>query len=100
MEEIMSDNKDTLFAFILGGLMGALFGILYAPKSGKETRRNIKNLGEEIANTISELSEDVVGNSHKIFEESKEEALSDKDKIDEVFENGKKVFVGKYGSKN
>ncbi|MDR0956477.1 MAG: YtxH domain-containing protein [Endomicrobium sp.] len=97
----MSDNRDIFFTFILGGLIGAVFGILYAPKSGKETRRNIKNLGEEIVNTISELNEDVVGSNRKIFEERKEEVLEEnKNKIDKVFETGKQVFVEKYSGKN
>ncbi|BAG13632.1 MAG: hypothetical protein Ta2C_08570 [Candidatus Endomicrobiellum trichonymphae] len=54
----MSDNRDTLLAFVLGGLIGATLGILYAPKSGRETRSNIKKFGEEIVDTVSNLSDD------------------------------------------
>ncbi len=54
----MSDNRDTFLAFVLGSLIGAALGVLYAPKSGRETRSNIKKLGEEIADTVSNLSSD------------------------------------------
>ncbi|MGA9109083.1 MAG: YtxH domain-containing protein [Smithella sp.] len=38
----MSDNHGNLLAgFIIGGLIGITFGILFAPKSGKEMREDI-----------------------------------------------------------
>ncbi|MDR3307185.1 MAG: YtxH domain-containing protein [Endomicrobium sp.] len=82
-----NNNKDTLFAFILGGLIGAALGILYAPKSGKETRRDIKRFSEDVADTVKDLGEDLTEKGRKIYEEGK-------DKINEVFEAGKKAFEG------
>ncbi|MDR1926107.1 MAG: YtxH domain-containing protein [Endomicrobium sp.] len=79
----MSSSKDTLWTFILGGLVGAAIGVLYAPKSGKETRRSLKKFSEEIIDTVSDLSD----NEHKIYEDK-----SGKDKIGKVFEAGKKAF--------
>ena len=32
---------DCIKGFIVGGLIGAVLGILYAPKPGAETRKNI-----------------------------------------------------------
>ncbi|MDR3195446.1 MAG: YtxH domain-containing protein [Endomicrobium sp.] len=83
----MSDNKDTLFAFILGGLIGAALGVLYAPKSGKETRRDMKRFSEDVADTVKDLGEDLTEKGRKVYEEGK-------DKINEVFEAGKKAFEG------
>jgi gas vesicle protein len=81
--EKMSDNKkNALWAFILGGLVGTVIGVLYAPKSGKETRQNIKKLGEEITDTVSDLSEDFAEAGRKVYEEGKERILSEKDKIE------------------
>ncbi len=40
--------KDCLKGLVVGGLIGAALGILYAPKRGEETR-------EEIAKSIQEL---------------------------------------------
>jgi gas vesicle protein len=89
----MSDNKkNTLWAFILGGLIGAIVGVLYAPKSGKETRQNIKKLGEEIADTVSDLTEDFTETGRKVYGEGKERVLSEKDKIGKAFEAAEKGF--------
>lgn len=43
-------NKTGFFAFLLGGMIGATIGLLYAPKSGEETRQLIKGESEEIVN--------------------------------------------------
>lgn len=88
----MSDNKDTLLAFILGGLLGTFLGVLYAPRSGKETRNNIKKLGEEIVDKVNDLGNDFKETSHKFYEESRNKIYSGKDKINEAFEDGKKIF--------
>ncbi|OEG69291.1 hypothetical protein ATZ36_00685 [Candidatus Endomicrobiellum trichonymphae] len=67
----MSDNKDMLLAFVLGGLIGAALGVLYAPKSGRETRSNIKKFGEEIVDTVSNLSDDFKENESQFYKKSK-----------------------------
>ncbi|MCL2334844.1 MAG: YtxH domain-containing protein [Endomicrobia bacterium] len=89
----MCDNKkDTLLAFILGGVIGAAIGILYAPRSGKETRHHLKKMGEEFADTVSDLSEDIKDAGRKVYADGREKILSGKDKINEAFEAGKKAF--------
>jgi gas vesicle protein len=42
------------FRFLKGALVGVIAGILMAPKSGKETRGEIKRYYEEISDRISE----------------------------------------------
>ena len=39
---------DCVRGLIIGGLIGAALGILYAPKSGKETREEISHSAEEL----------------------------------------------------
>lgn len=65
------DSKDTLIAFLLGATVGVAVGLLYAPKSGKETRAQLKRLGEDFA------------------EKGKEFVKDGKAKISEVIEKGK-----------
>jgi gas vesicle protein len=81
----MSEDKDTLYAFILGGLIGVALGVLYAPKSGKETRQDIKRFSEGVADKVKDLGEDFSEKGRKAYEEGK-------GKINEVFEAGKKAF--------
>jgi gas vesicle protein len=40
------NNSDLLLGLLIGGLMGAAFGILFAPKSGKEMREDIFRTGK------------------------------------------------------
>ncbi|MDR1952476.1 MAG: YtxH domain-containing protein [Elusimicrobiota bacterium] len=88
----MSDRHNTLLAFLIGGVIGAAVGLLYAPKAGKETREDLKRLGENLSDNIVDLAEDAKEKGHKIYKSGKEKFLSGKDKLNEVFEEGKKVF--------
>ena len=45
----MSENRggEIIVAFVLGGLIGAALGILFAPKAGKETREQLNTWMDE-----------------------------------------------------
>ncbi|MDI6641918.1 MAG: YtxH domain-containing protein [Elusimicrobiota bacterium] len=57
------NSGETILAFLLGGIIGACLGILFAPNSGKETRRKLKvlleDLGEKAEDWIEEGKEKV-----------------------------------------
>lgn len=44
----MSDRGSGFGAFLVGGLIGAAIGLLYAPRSGRETRQILVGEGEEM----------------------------------------------------
>ncbi|MDR1523343.1 MAG: YtxH domain-containing protein [Endomicrobium sp.] len=88
----MSDNKGTFLAFILGGIIGVAVGVLYAPKSGKETRKSIRRLSEDIVDNVNDLGEDIAKAGKRIYEEGREKVLSGRDKVSEAFDVGKKAF--------
>jgi len=74
----MSGTK-FLAGFIVGGAIGALAGILLAPKSGAETRSMIadsaKDLAKRADETVKEIQEkadDVVSDMQRKGEEIKE----------------------------
>jgi gas vesicle protein len=63
----MSDNNRTgeiLTAFLIGGLVGAILGILFAPAAGKVTR-------ERLSEWIDEKKEDAKEALKKLEEEIK-----------------------------
>lgn len=75
--------------FIVGGAIGAVAGILLAPKSGKETREFLANSAQdmvkradETANRIKSKADDAVSELQKKGEEikSKLQNLIDKQK--------------------
>lgn len=68
-------------AFLLGGLIGAFVALLYAPKSGSETRKDISKAARRIKRNTVDLVEDTI--------ESVEDFVGDvKDKASEIIERG------------
>jgi gas vesicle protein len=63
----MSENKggEIIGAFIVGGLIGAALGILFAPAAGKETR-------EKLGDWMDESKEKAKEKLEKLQEEIKE----------------------------
>ncbi len=56
----MSDNKpvcSTLTAFAIGAAVGAGIALLYAPRSGKETRDMLAKKGHDLADGAKHLVE-------------------------------------------
>ena len=57
----MSDNNGSssvLMAFVLGAAAGAAIALLYAPASGEETRRRIKDKAREGRETAEQVARD------------------------------------------
>lgn len=68
-----------LGAFILGGLMGAILGILFAPRSGKETREIISERAEEYWGEGVEMYNTGVEKGKGYYEKGKETASATAD---------------------
>ena len=78
------NNSDLLVGLFIGGLIGTALGILYAPKSGKETREDISGK----ANELLVKAKDAVEKSKTAYEEAvkllKGLEISAKEKMEEV----------------
>ncbi|MGV8059647.1 MAG: YtxH domain-containing protein [Smithellaceae bacterium] len=81
-------NGDLLKGLVIGGLIGAALGILYAPKSGKETREDIARKTEDLLEKAKEEYEKAVAKSKLAYESAmkrlQELELSAKGKVEEV----------------
>ena len=53
-EENLKTAKNVAVGTAIGTFIGAITGILFAPKSGKETREDIANKTKEVAGNIKE----------------------------------------------
>ena len=47
-----SSASSVILAFLLGGLTGAAVALLYAPRSGKETRRMVRERADRLLNDL------------------------------------------------
>lgn len=90
----MAENNsgDVILAFLLGGLIGAAVGILYAPKSGKETRAKLKDLSDDLTEKFENLGDEIKSKAENIMPEVKEKIFSQKQKIEAAFDAGKKAY--------
>jgi gas vesicle protein len=81
-------NSDLLKGLFIGGLIGVVLGILYAPKSGKETRDDIARKADEFLGKAKEEYENAVEKSKTAYETAvkhlKGLEISAKEKVEEV----------------
>jgi gas vesicle protein len=81
-------NSDLLKGLFIGGLIGVVLGILYAPKSGKETRDDIARKADELLGKAKEEYENAVEKSKTAYETAvkhlKGLEISAKEKVEEV----------------
>jgi gas vesicle protein len=71
-----------LLSFIVGGIAGGVLGILFAPKSGKETREDIAEAAAEMKKEAEKFSKDARERVESFVAESKDviAKLSQKEK--------------------
>ena len=59
---------------LIGGVLGALAGIFFAPKSGKELRSDIKEKGSEVLKDGKEIYSNAGTRAKEIIGEAKHQA--------------------------
>ena len=91
----MSDDNDSggassvILAFLLGGVTGAALALLYAPRSGRETRDLLNERLRETAERGRELRETAVSRGRELVDE----AAGYVDRQREVLEQRKERFA-------
>lgn len=95
------DIKSVAGAFLLGGLIGAGIALLYAPKSGRETRRDISRAAKNIKRDAVELVEDTIQSVDSFAGEVKDMASDIIERGVELSEGAKKEVIRslEYGQK-
>lgn len=79
----MSKKKSGLGKFLLGGAIGAGLGLLFAPKSGSETRKELKSKLDDMLQKVKDIDIDEVKEEFelKIYEIKNELADLDKEEV-------------------
>ena len=76
--------------FLVGAAVGATVALLYAPQSGKDTRRLISKQTERGKDALADTSKDVLDRGRELYERGREFA----DEAADLFERGKKAVRG------
>ncbi len=80
-------------AFLIGGMIGAAIAFLYAPQSGRETRKDIKRAAHRAKNSTVDLIEDTIDDINDFVGDLKEKAADIIDQGVELSDKAKKEIV-------
>lgn len=85
-------DKNGLSSFLLGLGVGVGIGMLFAPKSGAETREMIKNKAGEGSDFIKQRSTDLKQTASEWVDKSKEALNRQKDNLADAMEAGRRAY--------
>ena len=85
-------GMSTVMAFLLGGAVGGVLGLLYAPSSGEETRRRIKFYAEEAADKVVERMQQVREDADELCTKVREELAEQKERLSSALDAGRQAF--------
>lgn len=63
--EVVMDREDrylgmiSIFSFLVGGAVGAGLALLLAPQSGRKTRKQIRDIAEDLSDQASDYADKV-----------------------------------------
>jgi len=81
------DLKKIAGAFLLGGMIGAFVALLYAPKSGRETRKDISRAARRVKRETVDLVEDAIDSINEFSGDVK-------DRVSDIIDRGKELSDG------
>lgn len=86
----MEDNRISYFFLGLG--LGVAVGLLFAPKSGAETRDLILTKADESKEYLRRRSEQLRDSASDVFEKGKSAVAKQRDQIASAIEAGKQAY--------
>jgi gas vesicle protein len=85
-------DKNGLSSFLLGLGVGVGIGMLFAPKSGQETREIIKNKAGEGTDYLKQRGSDMKQSASEWVDKGKEAIGRQKDNLADAMEAGKQAY--------
>jgi gas vesicle protein len=90
----MADNVGSKVTYFLVGLgVGALVGILFAPKSGDETREFLANKADQGKDFAQRKARELRERADELIERSKDVAVRKKDSISAAVDAGREAYL-------
>jgi gas vesicle protein len=84
------DNGSHLVWFTAGAAIGATIALLYAPQTGRDTRRYLGKKTRYGREVIAEAGGDLADKGKELFEQGRRMA----DQAADLFERGRKIIEG------
>ncbi|HET7183729.1 MAG TPA: YtxH domain-containing protein [Terriglobales bacterium] len=89
----MSDNDGNGFLWFLTGLgIGAALGVLYAPKSGRETREVLVRQAEEGRNLVMERAQRAKEQANQWVDKGRDVISQQKEQFKSAYEAGRQAY--------
>ena len=88
----MKPGNSFLTGLLTGAAIGGIIALLYAPKSGKEIRKQISDSTEEILNKAKIQYEDTRKKITELAESKKESYRETKDRLKKALDAGVEVY--------
>jgi gas vesicle protein len=86
------DNSNSFLWFLAGLGFGALMGVLYAPRAGRETREAIKNSAGEGAEYLKSRSKDARETVNQWVDRSKDVVSQKKEQISNAIDATRQAY--------
>jgi gas vesicle protein len=86
------DNSNSFLWFLAGLGFGALMGVLYAPRAGRETREAIKNSAGEGAEYLKNRSKDARETVNQWVDRSKDVVSQKKEQISNAIDATRQAY--------
>jgi gas vesicle protein len=83
-------NDNRLVWFLTGAAVGAAIALLYAPKSGRDTRRYIRKRADQGGEALIEAGKEIRDRGREIYDKGREIA----EEAGELLERGRKLVAG------
>ena len=80
-------------AILIGGLIGAAIALLYAPQSGRKTRKDIIRAARRAKNSTADLIEDTIDYVNDFINDLKEKASNITDQGTDLTDKAKKEIM-------
>ena len=89
----MADDSSNGILWFLAGLgVGAALGVLYAPKSGRETREALINAADESKEAVRERSRQYREQAQGWYEKGRDSVAQQKEQFRSAFEAGRQAY--------
>ncbi len=93
----MSENGGSKLSYFLVGIgLGAAVALLFAPKSGKETRKYIASKADEGKDYLAAKSKEMQEEAEEWVEKGKDWVAKGKERLADAVQAGKQVYRGKF----